>query len=43
MEGQGEAVFDKAILVGKGEFLKRKKDQFEVYWAEEQNDARSDE
>ena len=41
-EGLGEAMLDTATLAGKGEFLKRKKDQFEAYWAEKQNDARFD-
>jgi len=39
-EGLGEAMLDTAILAGKEEFLKRKKDQFEAYWAEKQNNAR---
>jgi hypothetical protein len=33
-EGLGEAMLDTATLAGKEEFLKRKKDQFEAYWAE---------
>ena len=41
-EGLGEAMLDTAALAGKEEFLKRKKDQFEAYWAEKQNDARFD-
>jgi hypothetical protein len=36
-------MLDKAILAGKGEFLKRKKDHFDAYWAEKQNDKRFDE
>jgi len=36
-------MLDKATLAGKEEFLKRKKDQFEAYWAEKQSDARFDE
>ena len=41
-EGLGEAMLDTATLAGKEEFLKRKKDQFEAYWAEKQNDTRFD-
>jgi hypothetical protein len=35
-------MLDTATLGGKEEFLKRKKDQFEAYWAEKPNDARFD-
>jgi hypothetical protein len=42
-EGLGEAMLDTAILAGKEEFLKRKKAQFEAYWAEKQNNARFNE
>jgi hypothetical protein len=41
-EGLGEAMLETAILAGKEEFLKRKKDQFEVYWAGKQNNPRLD-
>ncbi|KAG4439750.1 hypothetical protein IFR05_004772 [Cadophora sp. M221] len=41
-EGLGEVTLDTAILAGKEEFLKRKKDQFKAYWAEKQNDSRFD-
>ena len=41
-EGRGEAMLDDAVLARKGEFLKRKKDQFEAYWTEKQNDKRFD-
>jgi hypothetical protein len=41
-QGLGEAMLDTATFAGKEEFLKRKKNQFEAYWAEKQNDARFD-
>lgn len=33
-------MLDKAILAEKGEFLKRKEEQFDTYWAERKNDQR---
>ncbi|OAA53507.1 hypothetical protein SPI_09435 [Niveomyces insectorum RCEF 264] len=39
-DGVGEALLDKATLAEKDRFLQRKRDQFAVYWAEKQNDAR---
>lgn len=39
-EGRGEAMLDKAILAEKEEFLKRKGEQFDAYWAEKQKDQR---
>ena len=41
-EDLGEAMLDTATLIRKEEFLKQKKNQFEKYWAEKQNDARLD-
>ena len=41
-EDLGEAMLDTATLTRKEEFLKQKKNQFEKYWAEKQNDARFD-
>ena len=39
-DGRGVAMLDNAILASKEEFLKRKKDQFDAYWRERQNDRR---
>ena len=39
-EGRGEEMLSKATLDKKEEFLKRKKDQFQAYWDEKQNDVR---
>ncbi|KAK0111011.1 hypothetical protein ONS95_001391 [Cadophora gregata] len=42
-EGSGEVMLDPTTAAKKEEFLKMKKDQFEVYWAEKQNDVRFNE
>ncbi|KAG9249385.1 uncharacterized protein F5Z01DRAFT_631806 [Emericellopsis atlantica] len=39
-EGRGESMLDQATLDDKSEFLKRKKAQFDAYWAEKHNDKR---
>ncbi|KAI1426287.1 hypothetical protein F5Y12DRAFT_742660 [Xylaria sp. FL1777] len=39
-DGRGEAILDEAILAEKGEFLKRKKEQFDAYLDEKISDAR---
>lgn len=39
-EGLGETILDTATLAEKEAFLKRKNDQFQIYWTEKKNDVR---
>lgn len=39
-DGRGEAMLGEEILAEKDEFLKRKKEQFDAYWEEKENDQR---
>jgi hypothetical protein len=39
-EGRGASMLEQAILDDKSEFPKRKKAQFDAYWAEKQRDKR---